>query len=227
MPRPTRQRPRYTNTRGFPLSFTTRIHKSSNPDSLHECKEPKVCTNPHWACPRHRPAPARAEGFGGTTDRRTDTNRRSQEASARITTTPGAHRSPVRVEFPTSGRGRCPNAPRDCRATGMAGRRSAAQPPDIAPTPSANAEGQSARRGMEAFGRRTRRNSTDRHTRFGNRRNPVLADSRRATRAWSSTCGSLRSCVQPRRPPDWGLGESKIPNPLEKRHTPILPGASA
>ncbi len=33
--------------------------------------------------------------------------------------------APVRVEFPTSGRGRCPNAPSDCRATGMAGFRSA------------------------------------------------------------------------------------------------------
>ena len=32
-------------------------------------------------------------------------------------TTPGAHRSPVRVGFPTSGRGRCPNAPRDRRSS--------------------------------------------------------------------------------------------------------------
>ena len=66
-------------------------------------------------------------------------------------------------------------------------------------------------------------NSTDRHTRLGNRRNPVLADSRRAARAWSSTCGSLRSCVQPRRPPDWGLGESKILNRLKNATRQFFP----
>ena len=129
----------------------------------------------------------------------------------------------MRVEFPSSGRGRCPNAPCDSRATGNG--RTPIRHPTARHRPDAFGERRGTEHAQRSRGVRTAHAPGTQPTAHTARQpsKSCSADSRRADRAWSSTCGSLRSCVQPRRPPDWGLGESKIPTRLKNATRQFFP----